>query len=277
MDSTTTPRPPRTPQAHYTCPHCGGELALSAPALPPTATDPSISPGTALMSPTAPALGPLAQVVGRWLDRLFPITRALRWPQPALVAPVPATGARARWGRWAPLLLSIAVILLWLILRAVTGNSSTSAAPAPVASIPTIGAVRASPAVFSPEQAALLAVVAQYNAADQQVAVMLALDPIRPFLDERGPLLARRVQELTRRKQTNATHTTRLLRWAVGAITIDAAGTTATLVTQETWENQEAGAVAPSIATARVTYTLRRANTQMPWRIYNVTSTMLGS
>ena len=48
-------------------------------------------------------------------------------------------------------------------------------------------------------------------------------------------------------------------------------------MTQETWENQEAGIVAPNTATARMTYTLQRANTQMLWRIYNVTSTMLGS
>jgi hypothetical protein len=61
----------------------------------------------------------------------------------------------------------------------------------------------------------------------------------------------------------------------VGAITIDAAGTTATLVTQETWENQETDAVAPSTATVRVTYTLRRANAQAPWRIYDATSTIL--
>jgi hypothetical protein len=80
---------------------------------------------------------------------------------------------------------------------------------------------------------------------------------------------------MTRRKQTRATHATRLLRWAVGLITIDAAGTTATIITQETWENQEAGAVAPQIATVRVTYTLRRANGQVPWQIYDATHTLL--
>ncbi len=34
-------------------------------------------------------------------------------------------------------------------------------------------------------------------------------------------------------------------------------GANATIVTQETWSNQEAGAVAPEQATVRVTYTLR--------------------
>ncbi|RRR66867.1 MAG: hypothetical protein EI684_19915 [Candidatus Viridilinea halotolerans] len=45
------------------------------------------------------------------------------------------------------------------------------------------------------------------------------------------------------------------MRWAIGPITI--VGTTATVATQETWSNQEAGAVAPAQATVRVTYTLR--------------------
>jgi hypothetical protein len=139
----------------------------------------------------------------------------------------------------------------------------------------TIAPIVGSPAAPPPEQASLLAVIAQYNVADQQVAATLALDPIRPFLDDTGPLLTRRSRELARRKQPGAPHTARLLRWALGAITIDAAGTTATLVTQETWENQEAGAAAPQTATARVTYKLRRASAQAPWRIYDATSTIL--
>jgi len=139
----------------------------------------------------------------------------------------------------------------------------------------TIAPIVGSPAAPSPERASLLAVIAQYNVADQQVAATLALDPIRPFLDDTGPLLTRRSRELARRKQPGAPHTARLLRWAVGAITIAAAGTTATLVTQETWENQEAGAAAPQTATARVTYKLRRASAQAPWRIYDATSTIL--
>ncbi len=42
---------------------------------------------------------------------------------------------------------------------------------------------------------------------------------------------------------------------AIGQLSV--AGTTATVVTQETWSKQEAGAVAPEQATVRVTYTLR--------------------
>lgn len=57
------------------------------------------------------------------------------------------------------------------------------------------------------------------------------------------------------KRRRNAPHRSILVRWAVGQITI--VGTTATVVTQETWSNQEVGAVAPEQATVRVTYTLR--------------------
>jgi hypothetical protein len=280
MDSSTTPPTPRPPQARYTCPHCGGELDLSAPALSPIATDPRVSADAAPMVPAAPPPGPLAHTAERLLVGLFPVTGGLRRPQPALVTPPGAVGAWARWGRRVLPLLPLGLILLWLIVRAVGGIPMASATPHAGATplptpTPTIGAVLGSLAAPPPEQAAILAVVAQYNAADQQVAATQTLDAIRPFLDETGPLLTRRSQELEQRKQTGAAHTTRLLRWAVGAITIDAPGTTATLVTQETWENQEAGAVAPITATVRVTYTLRRATAHAPWRIYDAASTIL--
>lgn len=57
------------------------------------------------------------------------------------------------------------------------------------------------------------------------------------------------------RQRRNAPQRTILVRWAIGQISV--AGTTATVVTQETWSNQQAGAVAPEQATVRVTYTLR--------------------
>jgi len=67
----------------------------------------------------------------------------------------------------------------------------------------------------------------------------------------------------------------RLLRWAVGAIEIDAAGRAATIVTQETWENQEAGAAAPQAATVRITYILRRADIHSSWLIADAIRTIL--
>ncbi|MBP1468424.1 hypothetical protein EYB53_022115 [Candidatus Chloroploca sp. M-50] len=70
-----------------------------------------------------------------------------------------------------------------------------------------------------------------------------------------GLFAARRAAELAERQHRNAPHRSILVRWGIGAITVN--GDTATAVTQETWSNQEAGAVAPEQATVRVTYTLR--------------------
>jgi hypothetical protein len=111
-----------------------------------------------------------------------------------------------------------------------------------------------------------LEVIAAYNQAEAQVAQTLRLDPIQPYLDPDGPLWKRRSDWLARRRATSATHATRLLRWAAGTVSVDAAGTSATITTQETWEDQAAGQL-PRIATVRVVYTLRRPNTQAPWRI----------
>jgi hypothetical protein len=47
---------------------------------------------------------------------------------------------------------------------------------------------------------------------------------------------------------------------------VDAVSTSATITTQETWEDQAVGQL-PRTATVRVVYTLRRANAQAPWRI----------
>jgi hypothetical protein len=78
----------------------------------------------------------------------------------------------------------------------------------------------------------------------------LLIDPIRPYLAPEGPFAARRAAELAERQRRNAPHRSILVRWGIGAITMD--GDTATAVTQETWSNQEASAVAPEQATVRV-------------------------
>jgi hypothetical protein len=83
---------------------------------------------------------------------------------------------------------------------------------------------------------------------------------------------ALRLAQLTERQRRNAPHRSILVRWAVGPITI--VGTTATVVTQETWSNQEAGAVAPEQATVRVTYTLHWDASADRWLI--VASEQLG-
>lgn len=71
---------------------------------------------------------------------------------------------------------------------------------------------------------------------------------IAPYLAPEGPFAARRAAELAERQRRNAPHRSILVRWGGGAITVN--GDTATAVTQETWSNQEAGAVAPEQATS---------------------------
>ena len=248
---------------HALCPHCGGQIALVShtPAPPAEECSPQLAP-TRVPSPTAR----LARMA---FERLFPITHAI--PQAASTTqretPHHRTSRRAHWMLMAATLLLVA---MWLFGETMLPN--TTAPERSALPIPTL-APQLRPAAS--EQAALLAVVAQYNTAESQVAATLVLDPLLPLLDDRGPLLARRTAELDQRRQAGARHTTRLLRWAVGAMTLDTGETTATLVTQETWENQEHGAVAPQTATVRVTYTLRRSTARAPWRIADASSALL--
>jgi hypothetical protein len=259
---------PRPPRLTYTCPHCGGELDLQTYA-PPSATtsDPETIAGL-----DEQAVGE-GRAGGQWLTRLgerfFPLSSALFSPQPR--------DERARVGvpRFlcgALLVLGIVLVLIWSLL----GGTREQPAPAQSQGLsPTpAGAAVGAPQSLSVDQAAALAVVAAYNAADAKVAATLSLDPLKPSVDETGPLWERRSQALAKRKQTNATHTTRLLRWAVGAIVVDAAGTSATITTQETWEDQSENEGIRT-ATIRVSYTLRRANPQAAWKIEDATTTLL--
>jgi hypothetical protein len=175
-------------------------------------------------------------------------------------------------------MLPLALVGGWLIWQSAAGSMLST--PMPAASITPIASAlpaAATPALsqrLTADQAAVLGVVARYNAADQQVAATLSLDPIRQVLDPAGPLFQCRSHDLAARGANSATHLTRLLRWAVGTIAIDVSGTTATIVTQETWQNQEREA-APQTATVRVSYTLRRINPQAPWLIYDATREIL--
>jgi hypothetical protein len=126
------------------------------------------------------------------------------------------------------LVFPLVLLLLWLIGRAIGSDSRGAELPREQLPLPT----RASAEVTSAaDQAALLGIITQYNAADQQVAAMLSLDPIRQLLDETGPLFTRRSHEIAQRRQAGAAHAARLLRWAVGAITIDDLRTTAAVAT----------------------------------------------
>lgn len=114
-------------------------------------------------------------------------------------------------------------------------------------------------------RAAILDTLIQYNQAETEAAARLSITPLQPLLALDGPLAQRRSAQLAERERRNAPHRTMLVRWAVGDITITEK--TATVVTQETWSNQEANAVAPEQATVRVTYTLRWDDTMRRWLI----------
>jgi hypothetical protein len=214
------------------------------------------------------------------LARAFPIARELQRPTMAVTTSSPShIGTVARYRRIMPLLLPLVGLLLWLIGNWFTSgigqNSETGVAPS-AASVTAMPVTSTTPITrgLDPDQASVLAIVAAYNAADPQIAATLTLDPIRTYVDEQGPFWERRSREIVVRKETQATHATRLLRWAVGAIAIDKEGLTATITTQETWEDR-AGSNPPRVATVRVVYTLRRTNDQASWRLFDAAQAVL--
>jgi hypothetical protein len=178
-----------------------------------------------------------------------------------LTIPTPFGRIPAGW------LLPIALLLLALLA------SRLPSQPAP-SRVPTTPAAQTQPPAIGADGATALEVVATYNQAEAEVAQTLHLDPIQPYLDSDGPLWKRRSAWLAQRRATNATHATGLVRWAVGTVSLDAAGTTATITTQETWEDQTRGQL-PRTATIRVVYTLHRQDAQAPWRIVDAAQTPL--
>jgi hypothetical protein len=272
MGDTNLPANLQSPQAQYACPHCGGTLDLTA--LRPVIASSAVTDDTprALVSPRSPI-----RLANRLIERLFPLTAAIcaSATPPSRTRPISARFSHIihdRWRRIVMIAVPFVFLLLWAIGQVSSVGTPDAELPQALPSSPT--AAPAHGAVSSVGQAALLSVVTQYNAAEQQVAATLALDAIQPFVDDTGPLWQRRLQEIAVWKQTGTPHTTRLLRWSVGDIVIRDTGTTGTITTQETWEGQ-IGSTPPRIATVRVVYTLRRANMQAAWHIFDTTSTIL--
>lgn len=114
-------------------------------------------------------------------------------------------------------------------------------------------------------RAALIETLSGYNRAETEAAALLTIEPLLPFIDPTSPFAETRAGQLAKRRQQNAPHQTMLVRWAIGEIRIN--GTTASVVTQETWSNQEAGAIGAEQATVRVTYTLRQDSPTGRWLI----------
>jgi hypothetical protein len=145
------------------------------------------------------------------------------------------------------LLMAAVVVALIVWGRPGATNASPVSAPATTAAV--------NRADIAAQEAAIRETLMGYNAAETEAAALLRIDPLMPYLAPEGPFAARRAAELAERQRRNAPHRSILVRWGIGAITVN--GDTATAVTQETWSNQEAGTVAPEQATVRVTYTLR--------------------
>jgi hypothetical protein len=152
------------------------------------------------------------------------------------------------------MLLGVVLLMAAVVVALIVwGQPGFTNAP-PVSSVPaTTAAVNS--ADLAAQEAAIRETLMGYNAAETEAAALLRLDPLTSYLAPEGPFAVRRAAELVERQRRNAPHRSILVRWGIGAITVD--GDTATAVTQETWSNQEAGAVAPEQATVRVTYQLR--------------------
>ncbi|MEI8305428.1 MAG: hypothetical protein WCF99_00050 [Chloroflexales bacterium] len=108
-------------------------------------------------------------------------------------------------------------------------------------------------------------ILRRYSAVEIEAVASLRIDPLTPYLAPDNPFATRRAAEIAERQRQRAPHRSILVRWGIGVITVS--GDTATAVTQETWSNQEAGAVAAEQATVRVTYTLRWDTAARRWLI----------
>lgn len=197
------------------------------------------------------------------LHRLFPFSgsgeQALSGP-PSPEDPNASTGIVGR--RW--MLLGVVLLMAAVALALVLWGRPEAATPPPAASAP-VAMPTADGTDNVTQEAAIRDTLTRYNAAETEAAALLLIDPIRPYLAPEGPFAARRASELAERQRRNAPHRSILVRWGIGAITVN--GESATAVTQETWSNQEAGAAALEQATVRVTYTLRWDTAAKRWLI----------
>ncbi|WP_129678217.1 hypothetical protein [Candidatus Chloroploca sp. Khr17] len=241
---------PRFAPIRLTCPHCGQPLDVVPVLAPPP------PPNARLEAPARSSAGLIGRAaLSAMQQRLFPFSAAAGpHHQHAGGAANDRDPVTPRpWRTTILVILGIVIIAALLIwFGQPSGGVSETTRPAPAAQ-PTLATTN----VGSPraDEAALLDTLAGYHRAETEAAALLTIEPLLPYLDPTGPFAQRRLAQLAERQRRNAPHRSILVRWGIGAITVD--GDTATVVTQETWSNQEAGAVAPEQATVRVTYTLR--------------------
>jgi hypothetical protein len=252
----------RVAPIRVTCPHCGRPLDV-VPVL-------AASSGSEV-NPERPTPSPAGRIGRAALSavqrRLFPFSAAAeqqRQPGSQGASDI-APAAPLSWRATLLAMLGIVIIAALLIWFGQPGGVSreTEATPPAQAAQPTLAATNAGG--LSIDEAAILDTLTRYNSAESEAAALLTIEPLRPYMDPNGPFAQRRIAQLTERQRRNAPHRTILVRWAIGQISV--AGTTATVVTQETWSNQEAGAIAPEQATVRVTYTLHWEAATGQWLI----------
>lgn len=244
-----------------TCPHCGHPFVVvpSSSASPPP--------------PRPPAPPPLIYAGRMIVTRLMfhgtprPDAGAAPPDPPPAPAPAPPFSTGQRWLRlWVVLMLLTVggALIMWRRPAAPPGPPQGSAPPL---------TVTAQWSATADPEAAIRETLIGYNAAETAAAARLRIDPLTPYLAPEGPFAARRAAELAARQRRNAPHRAILVRWGIGTISVN--GDTATAITQETWSNQEAGAVAADYATVRVTYTLRWDAAAGRWLIVETSQMLL--
>lgn len=255
------------------CPHCKEPINI-LPVMPPGVQTSS----EVEQQHSAPPAVTIGRVVSEGLERwLFPATHAAnkQTTNESRQPHVWVDMLRQHWKTFVALvagMILVCIALIWwgrpLSLREQTSPAAQAA--------PGVGAVQPAPsssAVDAETKAAILDTLTQYNRAETEAAALLTITPLQPFLLPNGTLAQRRATQLAERQQRQAPHRTMLLRWAIGDIAVH--DTTATVITQETWSNQEANAVAPEQATVRVTYTLQWNEAARRWLIADSSQTAL--
>jgi hypothetical protein len=176
----------------------------------------------------------------------------------------------------------IGIALVLLALRPLIWSSSVeSPTGGDIPGIPASAALNLEPVRGQPAQStadeAVLAVVAAYNQASITAAVLGRVDTMLPFLAPDGRTWPEVQVEYQRRAARGEAHEPALTRW--GVLRIAVAGDTATVETQEQWD--DITSVSGQVVTSRRgilirnTYTLRHAPRTDRWLISDVVTTTL--
>jgi hypothetical protein len=199
---------------------------------------------------------PWRELVANIGSRVFPAAFGARAKQEQPEAPkIILSRPQVAGLMLATLVAMLIVALLWWLWM--PGGTTSAGVPAPTPA--------AAPSSQNDSTAAIIETLSGYNRAETEAAALLTIEPLIPYIDPTSPFAERRAGQLAARRERSLPHRTMLIRWAIGAV--DVRGATATVVTQETWTNQEAGAVGAEQATVRVTYTLRQDLATGRWLI----------